>query len=292
MASSDISVDLDAAWYRRSVGVALMRLRERNKLTQEQAARRLHWSLSKISRGENAAHALSVTDVEALLRLYAADGVDEAGILESARRALEPSWWHPFRDIASPEFRRLLSYERSAEGLRAFHPSLIPGLLQTEEYARALITMWIEEPDMLKRHVELRMRRKELLRRQPAPNATFVIAEAALYNRIGGPETMRDQLGSLREMALGAQLRLGVVPFTDPAFPAMLLGFDVIDLPHGEVALFLETPHEARTARDEEHLNSRYAGYFAELCERARFGSAAAALLGRALERLGADGDS
>ena len=292
METSGISADLDAAWYRRSVGVALMRLREHEELTQQQAARRLHWSLSKLSRGENAAHALSVTDVEALLRLYQADEAEGARILESARRALEPSWWQPFRDIASPQFRRLLSYERSAEALRGYHPSLIPGLLQTEEYARALISMWIDEEDALKRHVDLRMRRKELFRREPAPAVGFVIAEAALHNRIGGTAVMRNQIRSLRELALGPEIRLGVIPFANPSFPAMLIGFDLLDLPHGEVALFLETPHEARTARDEAHLNNRYAGYFAELGERALFGSKAAALLDGVLERLGADGDS
>ena len=287
-----IAADLDAAWYRRNVGMSLMRLRESRELTQQQAAQQLHWSLSKVSRGENAANALSLTDVDALLRLYAANEGQRTEILESARRALEPSWWHSFRDIASPEFRRLLSYERSATALRSYHPSLIPGILQTEAYAGSLIAMWINEPDLLKRHVTLRMQRKDLLQRESAPVGTFVIDEASVHRRSGGWDVMRNQIESLREMALGSRLRLGVIPFRNAAFPAMLMGFDLIDLPQGEVALFLETPHESRTARDEEHLISRYAGYFAELCGQALFGAEAATLLSGVLERLGANGDS
>jgi transcriptional regulator with XRE-family HTH domain len=269
------------------------RLREARagaRLTQDQAGRRLEWSPKKIYRIETGETSASMGDVTALAELYGLDPARTKELIDLAEASFGPPWWGSYRRLVPAEFGLFLSCERAAMRLRYFNPSLVQGLIQTEDYARAILST-TSSPLELDQKVRLRVERRDVLRREQPPQTTILLGEASLYNRVGTAAVMADQLAALRALAMaGGPPEFGIVPFEQSAYPAMLIGFSLVSLPDGEVVLYLELPPISRTTKDEETLNDLYGSFFAQIGERAVFGSDAAALIDAALEKR-VDGD-
>ena len=155
---------------RRRLRVELRKARENAGLSQKEVAPAMDWSLSKLIRIEAGSVNISINDLRVLLQHY---GVDDRGRIDSlltmARAAKEPAWWLPYKEVLSPEFSTFLSYESAASIIRNFEPVLVPGLLQTEEYARATLAEMVPPVAVLDAEmlgqidnlVELRMERQD-----------------------------------------------------------------------------------------------------------------------------------
>lgn len=230
---------------RRRLRVELRRARQAAGLTQEQVATELEWSLSKVIRVEAGSAGISARDLEALLRLYRIEDSDRVSELAAlARAARERSWWDIYRNVASAGLLQLIGYEAAACITRAFEPLVVPGLLQTEEYARAIIRHFIdglsaEAEDSL---VDLRMRRQELLDRTDPPLLFFVLDESVIRRPVGGNAVMRRQLSSMTEMAQRPNVTIEVVPFSAGAHSGLKGPFVTLEFPEtaDDDVLYLE----------------------------------------------------
>jgi transcriptional regulator with XRE-family HTH domain len=258
----------------------LRQAREEVGLTQERVGHELGWSAKKLNRIETGATSVTADDVGKLAAVYHLDPRETEALLAEARRAGGPPWWHQYRDLVGPDFGHFLSYERSATAIRGFQPNIIHGLIQTEGYARELLASG-GVPE-LRRRVALRLARPSVFERDDPPRAEIVLGQAALCNQVGSAEVHDGQLHRVRALAAGqgrSSVRLGIVPFSASIYPAMLIGFDLIDLPDGQTSLYLEFPHISRTTKDETILNAEYGEYYAQLSRRARFDADAVALV-------------
>ncbi|SHM92012.1 helix-turn-helix domain-containing protein [Cryptosporangium aurantiacum] len=198
------------------LGSQLRRLREDRNVTREDAGYAIRASESKISRMELGRVGFKERDVSDLLTLYGVtDGAERDALLSLAREANQPGWWHKFSDILPNWFQAYVGLEAAASLIRTYEVQFIPGLLQTEEYARAVVLLANgnapkEEVD---RRVQLRMERQNLLTRANAPRFWAIIDEAVLRRPIGGRDIMRDQLEHLAKLAERPNITLQVIPF-------------------------------------------------------------------------------
>jgi transcriptional regulator with XRE-family HTH domain len=179
---------------RMLVGAQLRRLREACGVTAKDAGNTIRGSASKISRMECGRTSFKLRDVADLLSVYGvADDDERATLLALAEEANAPGWWHAFGDVVPRWFEDYLRLEQAASVIRSFEAQFIPGLLQTEEYARGVIRLGCDAApsDEIDRRVSLRMRRQQLLRRPAPPHVWAVIDEAVLHRPIGGAATRR-----------------------------------------------------------------------------------------------------
>jgi transcriptional regulator with XRE-family HTH domain len=220
------------------LGMRLRHLRERAGVSYDAAAKALHVNQTTVRRMEKAEVGLKLPYVEKLLQIYGV-GQDEAesflGLVEEANR---PGWWHRFRDVLPDWFSLYVSLEGAASRIRAYEPHFIPGLLQTEDYARALLRIGFPQgtKQEIDRRVALRMERQELLSRPDGPHLWVVMDETVLRLHIGGPEVMRAQVDRLIEAVQLSNVTLQVVPFAAGPHPAMggpfqLFRFQIPELP-------------------------------------------------------------
>jgi transcriptional regulator with XRE-family HTH domain len=252
----------DPSVQRRRLGLGLRKGREAAELTQRDAAGALEWSLSKLIRIESGAQGISVTDLNALLALYVVTDRDQVAALTTAARGSRgQSWWNGYRDIVSTQFALLLGHESQAASLRVAHPFLVPGLLQTEEYAAALMGVY-RDHGRAKRIIELRMERQERLFRSGA-ESLFVIGEEALHRWIGGPSVLRRQLEHLLDIGRHTSAAIRIVPFTGGSHPGLQSPFTLLRLREtDEEILFLEGINGDDLARDEPDRIAEYGEYF------------------------------
>ncbi|HEY8482679.1 MAG TPA: helix-turn-helix transcriptional regulator [Spirillospora sp.] len=191
----------------------LRELREERGITRRDAARAVRGSRSKISRLEIGRSGVRLDDVAALLALYGVDDDERATLMALAEQAAALPWWHADADIVPAWVRPYLSAEQAARLVRTFEAQFVPGLLQTEDYARALIRRVNPEREV-ERRVEFRMRRQRVLRRRPRPlNLWVVLDEAALWRPVGGPETMRAQIRHIVELCHRPNVTVQIAPF-------------------------------------------------------------------------------
>ncbi|MFG1945797.1 helix-turn-helix domain-containing protein [Nonomuraea sp. NPDC048826] len=198
------------------VGTHLRSLREAKKVTREQAAYAIRGSHSKISRMEGGRCSFKMRDVEDLLTLYGVVGrAERAPLLLLAEQANQPGWWQDYRDLVPDWFEEFLGLEHDAELIRTHEIQYVPGLLQTEEYARAVIARGHcgESRERIEQRVELRMRRQEFLGAS-GRRLWAIVDEGALRRMAGGRDVMRAQLGHLIEMAGLKHVALQVLPFS------------------------------------------------------------------------------
>ncbi|WP_238359154.1 helix-turn-helix domain-containing protein [Micromonospora fiedleri] len=198
------------------LGAQLRRLRESRGVTRESAGWEIRSSESKISRMELGRVGFKERDVADLLTLYGVtDEQERAALLKLARDANNPGWWHRYGDVLPSWFQSYLGLEAAAALIRSYEVQFVPGLLQTREYARAVVLLGHGRAglDEIERRVDLRMRRQELLRRPRPPRLWAVVDEAALRRPIGGPTVMRGQLQALLEATRTPNVRLQVIPF-------------------------------------------------------------------------------
>ncbi|WP_432906790.1 helix-turn-helix domain-containing protein [Micromonospora matsumotoense] len=198
------------------LGAQLRRLREARGVTREGAGWEIRSSESKISRMELGRVGFKERDVADLLTPYGVTAAaDRDALLKLARDANSPGWWHRYGDVLPGWFQSYLGLEAAAALIRSYEVQFVPGLLQTPEYARAVVLLGhrgaaVEEVD---RRVELRVQRQQVLHRADPPQLWAVIDEAALRRPIGGPQVMRGQLTALIEATRSPHIRLQVIPF-------------------------------------------------------------------------------
>ncbi|MBX7267137.1 helix-turn-helix domain-containing protein [Micromonospora sp. Llam7] len=201
---------------RMLLGAQLRRLRESRGVTRESAGWEIRSSESKISRMELGRVGFKERDVADLLTLYGVTAEQErAAMLKLARDANNPGWWHRYGDVLPPWFQSYLGLEAAAALIRSYEVQFVPGLLQTREYARAVVLLGHggAGPAEIDRRVDLRMRRQDLLRRPRPPRLWAVVDEAALRRPIGGPGVMRGQLEALLQATRNPDVRVQVIPF-------------------------------------------------------------------------------
>jgi transcriptional regulator with XRE-family HTH domain len=238
------------------LGGQLRRLREDQGITLEQAAATIRGSHSKLSRMEHGRVSFKERDVADLLKLYGiTSGEQRAALLSLARESATPGWWHDYADILPNWVEPYVGLEAAASVIRSFQIQFVPGLLQTEAYARALLQHGnASGEDEVARRAEVRISRQEVLNKPSAPRFWSVIDEGALRRPIGGAETMREQLRHLIDMADHPAVTLQVMPFRvgvhGAGGPFTILRFaepdlqDVVYLEQLTSALYLEKPSE------------------------------------------------
>jgi transcriptional regulator with XRE-family HTH domain len=242
---------------RRKLGAELRALRTSARLTSGEAARLVGWHQSKVSRIETGTSGVKPADVRLLLDAY--DVADSQ--LRELLMALAGSddsggrhhWWHAYRGVLPPTYRDFISLESQAGAMRTLETTVVPGLLQTPEYARAVTRAAVEglPEDRLDTLVEVRLARQDVLRADPPLRLSAVLDEAVLRREVGGPGVMARQLERLVEAARLPQVRLQVLPFAAGAHigvtgPFVIFSFsntsdlDVVVLDHLTSSLYLE----------------------------------------------------
>jgi len=218
---------------RRRLALELRRLRETAGLTCEQVAEHLECSASKISRVETGRVSVSPRDVRDMLDLYDVPGEQRESLVQLARDSRQKGWWHAYSDTMLPQFATYLGLESAASEIRIYEVNLIPGLLQTEDYARAVIRagMMNSPSEDVERSVALRMARQPAVTRDDPPKVWAVMDEAALRRRVGGASLMRMQLEHLLTQAQLPNVAVQVIPFAGGAHPAMGRPFVILVFP-------------------------------------------------------------
>jgi transcriptional regulator with XRE-family HTH domain len=229
---------------RIQLGSRLRALRLSKGLSREEAGHPIRASESKISRMELGRVSFKERDVADLLTLYGVEDIEERDrMLTLLREANAPNWWQAFGDVDA-WFQSYLDLERAAELIRAYEIQFVPGLLQTESYARAVISIGYGEGDSeeIERRVRLRMARTELLRQPDGPRMWVVLDEAVLRRTIGGPAVLREQIESLIEAARLPNVQIQVIPFGAGGHAAAGGAFTILRFPYRELSdvVFLE----------------------------------------------------
>ncbi len=223
---------------RMLVGAQLRRLRESGHITREEAGEAIRASHSKISRLELGRTGFKQRDVADLLTLYGVVDDDERALLLAlAAEANRPGWWHAYGDVVPPWFDAFLGLEQAASLIRGYEVQFVPELLQTEEYARALIRpACAGAPESeVERRVALRMGRQRLLTRPEPATLWTVVDEAVLRRPVGGPRVLRDQLRHLTEIVELGHVTLQVMPFNAGAAAAATGPATILRFPEGEL---------------------------------------------------------
>jgi hypothetical protein len=213
------------------LGAQLRRLREAADISAEKAGYEIRASRSKISRIETGRVGLKIRDIEDLLTLYSVtDPQDRSRILDLARQSSTPDWWTKYGDLMPGWFESYLGLESAAETIRNFQVQFIPGLFQTEDYARAVIRLGHQAApaEEIERRVRLRLERQELLSRSDPPRVWVIMDEAVLRRPHGGPAVMRDQFRHLLDAGRLPRVTLQLVPFSHGGHAAASGSFSIL----------------------------------------------------------------
>ncbi|MFF5217610.1 helix-turn-helix domain-containing protein [Micromonospora sp. NPDC000442] len=255
---------------RRRLAAALRRLREQTGMTADQAAKGIGISKSALSRIENAQVSVMPPVARGLLEMYGVEGDEVDALVQVARDARKRGWWQAYDDVLPEWFEVYVGLEAEASEIRAFEPQLIPGLLQTADYARAIVRA--EHPDAssdeVDRRVELRLRRQ---RTDSPPKLWVVLDEAALRRPVGGAAAFKEQLQRLAEEADRPGRTIQILTFAAGEYGSMGSAFSILTFPEpadpGVVyvetragSLYLEGQQVREYSRVFEHLVASAAG--------------------------------
>ena len=243
----------------RRLAAELRRLRENAELSPERAAAALGWSRPKLVKFETARTAPTPTDVAAMLELYGAPDAYKAALIQLSRDVRKRGWWTAYDDVLPSSYAEL---EDDAVEIRSWQIQEIPSLLQTDDYAFAMIRLNNPEAgeDIHLRRLQARMARRTVLTRQSAPTLRAVIDESALRRPVGGPDAMRRQLAALLEAAERPHVHLQVAPTIQDDFPGMegsfvILSFasqialDVVFIKNVAGGIYIEDVEQVRRCR-------------------------------------------
>jgi transcriptional regulator with XRE-family HTH domain len=249
---------------RRRLGIALREMRTGKGITPAQVAEHTGWSESKVSRQERGLSPISPADLRVLLRYY--EVTDQASIdfllgLASGSRGRD--WWHQFSDVTPRQFSTYLGFEAVAASIHTYELAVVPGLLQTQEYARALVDAVGDAgtEKEAERRVEARAYRQQILTGEHAPRLHAIVGEAVLHIQVGGAQVMRGQLAHMADLARRPNVTVQVVPFAAGAHRAMEQGFivlrfadtemsDVVSVDLRTRSLYVDNPNEVAAYRD------------------------------------------
>jgi transcriptional regulator with XRE-family HTH domain len=239
----------DPTVLRRRLRNELRRAREARHLTQREVAEAMDWSLSKLIRIETGQVSIGTNDLKALLAYYGiTDDVRLNELIDTARASRQRSWWNSYRDVAPPEYLALIGFESSAEYIRTFEPILVPGLLQTQDYAHT-VTSVLELGKTsrdISRLVKLRLERQDRVLRNDNTRMIFILDQAVIRRVVGSPQIMREQLDHLLMLDKQPNVTVLVMPFDAGLHrlsitPMVHFGFAGAD---DEDVLYLEAPLE------------------------------------------------
>ena len=235
------------------LGARLRRLREAADISRSEAGFTIRSSESKISRLELGRVSFKPRDVTDLLAMYGVtDPEKREAFLEMVKRSNEPGWWHRYTDLVADWFQDYLGLEESASRIQTWEQQFVPGLLQTEDYAKAIISHgWSPmAAQSVQRQVGLRMRRQALLGRPDPPKLWAVIDESVLHRSIGGRRVLLDQVEHLIELTKRPNITVQVVPYqfsgyaAEGSFTALRFAEpelpDVVYIEHLTGALYLD----------------------------------------------------
>jgi transcriptional regulator with XRE-family HTH domain len=253
---------------KRRLRLALRKLREEANFTQREVADALDWSREKVLRIEKGAVSVHPTDVRDLLRLYKVTKQEDVDhFVEMARVAKQPGW-SEYKDVYAQDYVTYLGYEAASSTMRQYHPTLVPGLLQTEEYAQEILTKVHENsPERVERLVNARLRRQELFEGNSGPEFRIIIDEAALRRPVGSVRVMRAQLRRLKEIAQRNRVTLMFLPLSAGAHPGVRGPFILLEFddPLLDDVLFMENPRGDYLTRDDPESTTRYFQLFNDL---------------------------
>ena len=280
----------NASALRRQLLAELRHLRPPHVLTQRQIADALDWSPSKVTRIENGSVSISVTDLRALLGYY---GVNDGGVVDGlvdlarrSRRARSP--FATFGDVFSPDALRFFDYEQSATWIGSIELLVVPGLLQTAEYAAAVMDVHDVGAEKAQRFVSSRALRQQVLDRPDPPTLSFIVDESVLLRAIGGRAVMRAQLEHLLEVAKRPNVAIRIIPLSLGEHvglrgPFVLLRFSGTNDPD---VVYIEQRRGDAIFQDEVEVTTNHQRLFAELEKRAASPTDLQAYVERAIDRL------
>ena len=205
---------------RRRLAAELRGIRESKGVSGDAVAAALRWSPSKISRYERAKTGLPPSEVERLLDYYEITGPRRELLLALARDASQKGWWEDYGDSLSPDYQQFIGLEDEASSMAIYHVDVLPGLFQNEAYARHIISTYSQiervTPGMIERLVKVRMRRQDIVNREPGLNLSVVIDESVLRRRVGDDRVMYEQLQRLVREADRPNVTVQVLPLDGP----------------------------------------------------------------------------
>jgi transcriptional regulator with XRE-family HTH domain len=250
------------------LGVRLRRLREASRVSVDAAGDVLRASPSKISRLENGRVSVKDRDIVDLLALYGVTDEEQLGELRAmAARANSRGWWAAYSDILPGWFEEYIGLEEAAVMIRGYEAQLVPGLLQTEDYARAVTLLEYSNPKEITRRVSLRMTRQAILSRSQPTRFWVVVDEAALRRPIGGPSVMRAQLKHLMEMSQRPNVTIQVMPFKIGGHSAVGGPFSVLHFAESDLSsvVYLEQLASSQYL-DKPEMVDKYLAVMERLC--------------------------
>jgi transcriptional regulator with XRE-family HTH domain len=218
---------------RRRLGAELRRYRDAAGVTIDVVADRLGCSPSKVSRIETGHTSASPRDVKDMLDIYGINGIESEELVQISREARQKGWWHPFSTVLTGAF---VGLEAAARSIRAYEQQVVPGLLQTDKYAIAMIrAARLGDSDReIEQRVRVRMARQALLIQDDPIDLQVVLDEAVVSRPVGGDEVMRDQLLRLVEATRLPNVTLQILPFAAGAHAGMDGTFAILDFPDAE----------------------------------------------------------
>jgi transcriptional regulator with XRE-family HTH domain len=257
------------------LGKRLQELREAAGLGREEAARVLRVAPATVRRMETAEVALKIPYVHILLTAYGVPDEEVDAFVALAEEANRPDWWQRYHDVLPDWFSLYVSLEGAARIIRSYEPHFVPGLLQTEEYARAVMTAGTvggAGPEAVERHVALRMERQRLLERADPPHLWVIMDETVLRRPVSADGTvMRDQLDRLLKYAARDRVTLQVIEFASGPHPGTYAPFSLFRFAEPELpdmvfteyltgALYLDSRKEVSTHLEVlDHMTARAA---------------------------------
>lgn len=246
---------------RRELGTELRRLRGDRRGADVSAA--LGWSESKLSRIETAHTGITEADLDRLLTAYDVRAEDRDRLRDLARRSRVRAWWTPYRSSVPDPYDEYVALEAEAIAICEWEAQIVPGLLQTDEYARSVIEVGADIGDTgtIQRRLALRMARQAVLTRDPPPSLQLIIDEAVLHREVGGRDVLCRQLTRLLQASRRPGLELLVLPFSAGAHAGQTESFMVLEFEEGTRSpvvhsegltggLFRVTPDEVEVYQD------------------------------------------
>jgi transcriptional regulator with XRE-family HTH domain len=218
---------------RRQLGVELRRLRDRAQRTVADVAGELGWSESKLSRIETASTGIRNPDLERLLTLYGVADKERTKLLALSGQARQRAWWEAYGDVLPNAYETYIGFEAEASAIFTYEAQVVPGLLQTSEYANAVIhaDAIYDNPDVVGQRVAVRKARQAVLTRDPPPTLWAILDEAVLRRPIGGPDVLRRQMLRLVEASGRPTVTIQVLPFSVGAHRALAGSFIILEFP-------------------------------------------------------------
>jgi len=248
---------MDPSVYRRRLRNTLRETRESLGIIQATAAAEMTWSVSKLIRIETGMVTISVNDLKALLGYYKIDDPERvASLIEMAKNSRRSSWTSPYKGIASDVFLTYIGHEDAAVRSYSFQPILVPGLLQTDEYATEVLRVLrgSKDPQRINGLVELRIARQErVFNRGDEIRLSYLIDESVVRRVVGGPEVMKRQVRHLIDECQQENLSIRIIPFGTGVYRSMRVPFVVLEFsdPEEEAVLYLEYPQRESLIRED-----------------------------------------